>query len=64
MMSIEAVFVDNDTTIRKFKKGLMLENNFLQIKLIITKKRTAEMWLIFFYCLICTRVQMDINEKL
>lgn len=28
MMGIEAVFVDNDTTIRKFKKGLMLENIF------------------------------------
>ena len=47
MMGIEAVFVDNDTTIRKFKKGLMLEKYFLQIKLIITKKRTAEMWLSF-----------------
>jgi len=28
MMGIEAVFVDNDTIIRKFKKGLMLENIF------------------------------------
>jgi len=28
MMGIEDVFVDNDTTIRKFKKGLMLENIF------------------------------------
>lgn len=46
MRGIEVVFIDNDTIIIAFKKGLGLEifskvNNY--------QKRTAEMWLSFFY---------------
>lgn len=61
MRGIEVVFIDNDTIIIAFKKGLGLEifskvNNY--------QKKDSRDVVVFFYRLICTRVQMDINEKL
>lgn len=62
MRGIEVVFIDNDTIIIAFKKGLGLEifskvNNY-------QKKDSRDVAVLFFTYLPCTRVQKNIKLKI